>query len=65
MVYFVEESALLEVLRSGAVDAVARGKIGNADAVAESVGAFANGARGSHRQLGGFALTASDHALAT
>ena len=64
VVYFQEEGAHLEALRSGAVDAVARGMIGNADAVAESAGEFAIGARDSHRELGGFALAASDHALA-
>ncbi|MCY4547227.1 MAG: transporter substrate-binding domain-containing protein [Defluviicoccus sp.] len=65
VVYFQEEGPLLDALRSGAVDAVARGMIGNADAVAESAGEFAIGARDSHRELGGFAMAASDHALAT
>ena len=65
VVYFQDEGAHLEALRSGAVDAVARGMIGNAEAVAESVGEFAIGARDSHRELGGFALAASDHGLAT
>ena len=64
VIYFQEEGAHLEALRSGAVDAVARGMIGNADAVAESAGEFAIGARDSHKELGGFALAASDHALA-
>ena len=62
VVYFQEEGAHLEALRSGAVDAVARGMIGNADAVAESAGAFAIGARDRRRELGGFALAASDRA---
>ena len=65
VVYFQEEGAHLEALRNGEVDAVARGMIGNVDAVAESAGEFAIGARDSHRELGGFALAASDHALAT
>lgn len=64
VVYFREEAAHLEALRSGAVDAVARGMIGNADAVEESLGAFAIGARDPRRELGGFALAASDRALA-
>ena len=64
VVYFQEEDAQLEALRSGAVDAIARGMIGSADAVAESVGAFALGARDRRREVGGFALTASDHELA-
>lgn len=64
VVYYLEEAALLHALRSGAVDAVARGMIGNADAVAESVGAFAIGARDPSRELGGFALAAPDRALA-
>ncbi len=63
VVYLQEEGALLDALRSGAVDAVARGTIGNADAVAESAGEFAIGARDTHRELGGFALAASDLAL--
>ena len=64
VVYFQEEGALLEALRGGAVDAVARGMIGNTDAVAESAGEFAIGARDPRRELGGFALAASNHALA-
>ena len=64
VVYFQEQDAQLEALRSGAVHALARGMIGSADAVAESVGAFALGARGRRRELGGFALAASDHAPA-
>ena len=64
VVYFQQEHAQLEALRSGAVDALARGMIGSADAVVESVGAFALGARDRRRELGGFALAASDRALA-
>ena len=64
VVYFQDEDAHLEALRNGMVDAVARGMIGNADAVAESVGTFVLGARDRRRELGGFALAASDHALA-
>ena len=64
VIYFREESAHLEALRTGAVDAVARGTIGNADAIADSAGAFAIGARDLRRELGGFALAASDRALA-
>ena len=64
VVYFQEEDTQLEALRSGAVDALARGTIGNADAVAESVGALALGARDRRQELGGFALAASEHALA-
>ena len=64
VVYFQGEGVQLEALRSGAVDAVARGMIGNADAVAESAGAFAIGARDSRRELGGFALAVPDRVLA-
>ena len=64
VVYFQEEGAHLKALRSGAVDAVARGMIGNADAVAGSAGVFSIGARDRRRELGGFALAASEHALA-
>ena len=64
VIYFQKEGAHLEALRSGTVDAVARGMTGNADAVAESAGAFVIGARDVHRELGGFALSASDRAIA-
>ena len=64
VVYFQEEDAHLDALRKGGVDAVARGMIGNADAVAESAGAFSIGARDARRELGGFALAAPDSALA-
>ena len=64
VVYFQEEAAHLEALRAGAVDAVARGMIGNADAVAESVGALAIGARDPRQEFGGFALSASERTLA-
>ncbi|MYD75321.1 MAG: transporter substrate-binding domain-containing protein [Gammaproteobacteria bacterium] len=65
VIYYHGESAHLEALRIGAVDAVARGMIGNADAVAESVGTFAIGARDPRRELGGFALAVSDRLLAS
>ena len=64
VVYFQEEAPQLEALRRGAVDAAARGMIGNADTIAESASAFAIGARDPRRELGGFALAASGHALA-
>ena len=63
VVYFQEDGAQLEALRAGEVDAVAQGLIGNADAVLESDGTLAIGARDSRRELGGFALAASDRAL--
>ncbi|MCY4499032.1 MAG: hypothetical protein OXC14_17325 [Rhodospirillaceae bacterium] len=64
VVYFQEEDAHLEALHNDAVDAVARGMIGNTDVVAESAGAFALGARDRRQELGGFALAASEQALA-
>ena len=64
VVYFPEEGAQLEALRGGAVDAIARGMIGNADAVAASAGAFAIGARDRRREVGGFALAATEPVLA-
>ena len=47
--YFEGEGAHLEALRAGAVDAVARGLIGNADAAAESADTLAIGARPPRR----------------
>ncbi|MDE0006020.1 MAG: hypothetical protein OXQ29_25290 [Rhodospirillaceae bacterium] len=52
VVCFQEEIALLDALRSGVVDAIARRMLGNADADTESAGEFAVGARHSHREIG-------------
>ena len=56
------EAELLEALRTGGIDAVARGEIGNRDAAAG--GAFAVTALDSRAEHGGFALAATDAALA-
>ena len=56
------EAELLDALRAGRVDAVARGEIGNRDAA--SGGAFAVTALDSRAEHGGFTLAAKDTALA-
>ena len=58
------EAALLSALREGRVDAVARGEIGNRDAVHASGGAFAVTAIDPAAEYGGFALSAKDADLA-
>ena len=55
---------LLEALAGGAIDAVARGEIGNRDAARASRGAFAVTALDSAVEWGGFALALADAELA-
>ena len=57
------EAELLEGLRDGVVDAVARGEIGNADAAGQSEGAFVVTARDAEAEYGGFTVGAEDVAL--
>ena len=57
------EAELLEGLRDGVVDAVARGEIGNADAAGQSEGAFVVTARDAEAEYGGFTVDAEDAAL--
>lgn len=59
------ETELLAALRSGHIDAVARGEIGNREASAASAGAFAVAALDPEYELGGFTLAARDAALAS
>ena len=57
------ETELLEALRRGDIDAVARGEIGNLDAARESGGAFAVTALDDEVEWGGFAVAAGSRAL--
>ena len=59
------EAELLEALEAGAIDAVARGEIGNRGASHESGGAFAVTALDPQVEHGGFTLSAEDEALAS
>lgn len=67
VIYYAREGKLLEALKGGLVDAVARGNIGNSDASVASGGALVIAARDpdpAKRERGGFALGAGDAALA-
>lgn len=58
------EAELLEALRTGAIDAVARGEVGNQEAAHASDGAFAVGAVDvASMETGGFTLSVNDDAL--
>lgn len=59
------EAELLAALEAGAIDAVARGEIGNRGASHESGGAFAVTALDPQVEHGGFTLSAADEALAS
>ena len=59
------ETDLLEALADGTIDAVARGEIGNRDAVHASGGSFAIGALDDDVEYGGFTLALEDEALAS
>ncbi len=58
------ELDLLNALRAGTIDAIARGEIGNRDASVASDGEFVVAALDAAIELGGFALAAADAALA-
>ena len=60
----VGESELLDALTAGSIDAIARGKIGNRDAVQVSGGVFTVTALDEKFELGGFTLAVEDEALA-
>ena len=64
VIYFSEETALIEALASGRIDAVARGEIGNRAAARAHGDAFAVTALDNRAEIGGFALGAEDAALA-
>ena len=59
------ETDLLEALAGGTIDAVARGEIGNRDAVHASGGSLAIGALDDEVEYGGFTLALEDEALAS
>ena len=58
-------SEFLDALAEGRIDAVARGEIGNLDAVQAAGGAFTVTALDEKFELGGFTLAVEDAALAT
>ncbi len=64
VVYYSGETALIEALAAGRVDAVARGEVGNRAAAAAHGGSFAVTALDGEGETGGFALAAEDAALA-
>ena len=57
------EAELLDALRDGRIDAVARGEVGNGEAAHASGGAFAVTALDSLTEYGGFALDADEREL--
>ena len=59
------ETDLLKALAGGTIDAVARGEIGNRDAVHASGGSLAIGALDDEVEYGGFTLALEDEALAS
>ncbi len=59
------EIELLEALADGTIDAVARGEIGNRDAVHALGGSFAIGALDDEVEYGGFTLALEDEVLAS
>ena len=61
----VGASELLDALAEGSIDAVARGQIGNLDAVQAAGGVFTVTALDEKFELGGFTLAVEDAALAT
>ncbi len=60
----VGESELLDALAAGRIDAIARGEIGNRNAVQAAGGTFAVTALDEQFELGGFTLAVEDAALA-
>ena len=61
----VGASELLDALAEGSIDAVARGQIGNLDAVQAAGGAFTVTALDEKFEVGGFTLAVEDAVLAT
>ena len=64
VVYYPEDTALIEALAAGRIDAIARGEIGNRAEAQAHGEAFAVTALDSRAETGGFALAAVDAALA-
>ena len=65
VIYLGGEAELLAALEAGAIDAVARGEIGNRRASHDSGGAFVVTALDPQVEHGGFTLSADDRALAS
>ena len=65
MNYNTEESEMLDALRDGAIDAMARGEVGNRDASYESSGEFEVTALDEAIERGGFTLSIEDAELAS
>ena len=64
VIYLGSETELLQALRDGQIDALARGEIGNQDAAHLSEGAFVVSAVDIHaKERGGFTLAAEDTSL--
>ena len=63
VVYRDDEVKLLDALRSGDIDAIARGEIGNTDAARQSNGAFAVTALDPEIEYGGFTVAAGNTEL--
>ncbi len=61
----IGESELLNALAEASIDAVARGEIGNFNAVQAAGGAFTVTALDEKFELGGFTLAVEDSALVT
>ena len=64
VVYYPDDTALIEALATGRIDAVARGEIGNRAETRAHGRTFAVTALDSRAETGGFALAAGDAALA-
>ena len=64
VVYYAKNTALIEALAAGRIDAVARGEIGNRAEARAHGEAFAVTTLDSRAETGGFALAAGDAALA-
>ena len=60
VIYLDDERQLLDALRSGDIDAIARGEIGNTDAANQSNGAFAVTALDPEIEYGGFTVAAGN-----
>ena len=64
VIWLADETALIEALRTGGIDAVARGEIGNRAAARAHGGELAVTALDSRAETGGFALAVEDAATA-
>ena len=60
VIYLDDERKLLDALRNGDIDAIARGEIGNTDAANQSNGAFVVTALDPAIEYGGFTVAAGN-----